>query len=48
MDKVSYRKIERVARIYKQHKDASAALDISLHQFARLCRYYGIETPYAR
>ncbi len=48
MDKVSYREIERVARIYKQHKDASAALDISLHQFARLCRYYGIETPYAR
>ena len=30
MDKVSYREIERVARIYNQNKDASAALDISL------------------
>ena len=48
MDKVSYREIERVARIYKQNKDVSAALDISLCHFARLYRHYGIETPYAR
>ncbi len=48
MDKVSYREIERVARIYNQNKDASAALGISLRHFARLCRHYGIETPYAR
>ena len=48
MNKVSSQEIERVARIYNQNKDASAALGISLRYFARLCRQYGIETPYAR
>jgi hypothetical protein len=48
MNKVSSQDIERVARIYNQNKDASAALGISLRYFARLCRHYGIETPYAR
>jgi hypothetical protein len=48
MDKVSSQDIERVARMYNQNKDASAALGISLRYFARLCRCYGIETPYAR
>ena len=48
MDKVSREAIERVARIYNQNKDASQALGISLRYFARLCRHYEIETPYAR
>ena len=48
MNKVSSQEIERVARIYNQNKDASAALGISLRYFARLCSHYGIETPYAR
>ena len=48
MNKVSSQEIERVARIYNQNKDDSAALGISLRYFARLCRHYGIETPYAR
>ena len=48
MNKVSSQEIERVARIYNQNKAASAALGISLRYFARLCRHYGIETPYAR
>ena len=48
MNKVSSQEIERVARIYNQNKDASAALGISLRYFARLCRHYGIDTPYAR
>ena len=48
MDKVSREAIARVARIYNQNKDASEALGISLRYFARLCRYYEVETPYAR
>ena len=48
MEKVSSQEIERIARIYNENKDASAALGISLRHFARLCRHYGIETPYAR
>ena len=48
MDKVSREAIERVARIYNQNKEASQALGISLRYFARLCRHYEIETPYAR
>ena len=48
MDKVSRDAVERVARIYNHNKDASQALGISLRYFARLCRHYGIETPYAR
>ena len=48
MDKVSRDAVERVARMYNQNKDASLALGISLRYFARLCRHYGIETPYAR
>ena len=48
MDKVSRESVERVARMYKQNKDASAALGVSLRYFARLCRLYQIETPYAR
>ena len=48
MEKVSRDSSARVARIYKQSKDASAALGISLRYFARLCRQYDVETPYAR
>jgi len=48
MDKVSRDSVSRAARIYKQNKDASDALGISLRYFARLCRQYEIETPYAR
>ena len=48
MDNGSRDAVERVARIYNQNNDASLALGISLRYFARLCRHYGIETPYAR
>ena len=40
--------VERVARIYKTNKDAGASLSINPRSFSRLCRQYGIETPYAR
>ena len=40
--------IERVARIYKSNQDASQALGIAMQSFGRLCRKYGIETPYVR
>lgn len=40
--------IERVARIYKNNQDASCALGITMRSFGRLCRKYGIETPYAK
>ena len=48
MEKVSRDSIARVARMYKQNRDASAALGISLRYSARLCRQYEVETPYAR
>lgn len=48
MDKVSRESVARVARMYRQNKDASSALGVSLRYFARLCRQYEIETPYAR
>jgi hypothetical protein len=48
IDKMCSESVARVARMYKQNKDASAALGISLRYFARLCRQYQIETPYAR
>jgi hypothetical protein len=34
--------------MYKTNKDAGAALGMSMRGFARACRRYGIETPYAR
>ena len=40
--------VERVARVYKMNKEAGQALGIGAQYFARLCRRYGIETPYAR
>jgi hypothetical protein len=48
MDKIDRETIERVARVYKSNRDASQALGISFRYFARLCREYGVETPYAR
>ena len=40
--------VERVARVYNMNRDAGRALGVSAQHFARLCRRYGIETPYAR
>ena len=40
--------LEHVARLYNQNKDASQALGIISHHFARLCLSHGIETPHAR
>ena len=40
--------IERAARVYKSNSEASKALGIATGSFGRLCRKYGIETPYAR
>ena len=48
MQRIDRRRIERVARIYGSNKAAGAALGITPSSFARLCRRYGIETPYAR
>ena len=48
MQKTQRERVERVARIYASNKDASRALGISLGSFGRLCRQYGIETPYER
>ncbi len=45
---ISRERVERVARLYKQNGDASLALGITMRSFGRLCRKYGIETPYAR
>ncbi|MEW6753824.1 MAG: FtsX-like permease family protein [Candidatus Latescibacterota bacterium] len=38
----------RAARLYASNEEASRALGITLQAFARLCRRYGVETPYAR
>lgn len=48
MRKIDRERIERVARIYGSNKAAGAALGITPSSFARLCRRYGIETPYVR
>ena len=40
--------IERAARIYKTNKDAAAAMGISMQHFGRLCRKFGVVTPYAK
>jgi uncharacterized protein YjhX (UPF0386 family) len=45
---ISKDQIQRVARIYKHNQDASKAIGITLRSFSRLCRKYGVETPYAR
>ncbi|MCC7263986.1 MAG: hypothetical protein IT369_15850 [Candidatus Latescibacteria bacterium] len=48
MRKIDRERIERVARIYGSNKAAGAALGITPSSFARLCRRYGIQTPYGR
>ena len=48
MDPIIKERIERVARIYASNQDASNALGIAQRSFSRLCRRYGVETPYAR
>ena len=40
--------IERTARMYNRNIDASEALGIDRRTFGRLCREYGVETPFAR
>lgn len=40
--------IERAARVYASNQEASRALGIAGGTFGRLCRLYGIETPFAR
>ncbi|MCY3735340.1 MAG: hypothetical protein OXG13_02995 [Gemmatimonadaceae bacterium] len=41
-------RVERAARMYSTNEAASRALGIEPRSFSRLCRRYGIETPYAR
>ena len=48
MAKIERERVERVARIYASNQEASQALGIVMQSFGRLCREYGIETPYAR
>ena len=48
MQKVPIEWIERAARVYNSNADASKALGIAGGTFGRLCRQYGIETPFAR
>ena len=48
MQKVPKDWIERAARVYASNQDASKALGIANGTFGRLCRLYGIETPFAR
>ena len=48
MERISRERVERVARIYASNKDASQALGITLGSFGRLCRKFGIATPYVR
>ncbi|NKB69972.1 MAG: hypothetical protein GKR89_23100 [Candidatus Latescibacteria bacterium] len=48
MRKIEPKRIEMAARMYRSNEDASQALGIAPGSFSRLCRLYGIETPYAR
>ena len=48
MEKISRERVERAARIYASNKEASQALCIAVQTFGRLCRRYGIESPYDR
>lgn len=41
-------RIERAARLYSTNEAAGRALGIDPRSFSRLCRRYGVETPYAR
>ncbi len=48
MQKVPREWLERAARVYNSNAEASKALGIAGGTFGRLCRQYGIETPFAR
>ena len=48
MQAIPREQVEHVARLYHHNGDACAALGITLRSFSRLCRRFGIETPYAR
>lgn len=48
MQKIPREWIERAARVYASNQDACKALGIAGGTFGRLCRQYGIETPFAR
>lgn len=48
MQKVPVEWLERAARVYNSNADASKALGIAGGTFGRLCRQYGIQTPFAR
>lgn len=46
--RIDSERIQRAARIYSTNEAASRALGIEPRSFSRLCRRYGVETPYAR
>lgn len=48
MEPISRERIERAARIYASNKEASRALGVTPWTFGRLCRNYGVESPYER
>lgn len=41
-------RVERAARMYATNKDAAAAMGCTSASFSRMCRKYGIETPWHR
>ena len=45
---VPQEQVQRVAQMYHNSQDASGALGITTRSFSRLCRLYGIETPWMR
>lgn len=45
---IERQRIERAARLYSTNEAAGRALGIDPRSFSRLCRRYGVETPYAR
>ncbi len=45
---IERQRIERAARLYSANEGAGRALGIDPRSFSRLCRRYGVETPYAR
>ena len=48
MEKTERSRVEWAARIFDNNKDAAIAIRVARGSFGRLCRIYGIETPYAR
>ncbi|NKB68249.1 MAG: hypothetical protein GKR89_14400 [Candidatus Latescibacteria bacterium] len=48
MEKIERRTVERAARLYKSNSEAAAALGVAMRSFGRMCKAYGIETPWGR